>query len=88
MSDEVDAKNEELIRAYRQTFNTPAGQIVFLDLMKFCKFRVPIDDRLDEGKRQAFLRIESFLALTPEQLHSLYRGQGTVMTATEEPDDE
>jgi hypothetical protein len=77
VTDVLSPENEELLRAYRLTFNSPAGQTVLIDLMKFCKFRVPIDDRLDEGKRQAFLRIENFLNLTPEQLASLYRGQAT-----------
>lgn len=71
-------ESEELLRAYRQCFGSPAGQVVMLDLMTFCRFRVPIDGQLDEGKRQAFLRIMNFLSLTPEQLAALYRGQAVI----------
>ncbi len=81
----VQGDNEALIGAYRQCFNSPAGQIVLLDLMKFCKFRVPCTDQIDEGKRQAFLRIENFLALSPEQIHALFRGQ---MSAQQTGDDD
>ena len=73
--EEVDAKNEELLRAYRLTFNSQAGQVVLLDLMSFGKFRAPIEDRADEGKRQVVLRIMNFTALTTEQLQAAYRGQ-------------
>jgi hypothetical protein len=72
---EIEAKNEQLIRAYQLAFNSPAGQTVLLDLMAFCKFRVPIDDRVDEGKRQVILRIMNFTNLSMEQLQAVYRGQ-------------
>lgn len=73
--EQVEAMNEELQRAYRLTFNSPAGQLVLLDLMSFGKFRVQIDDRLDEGKRQVVLRIINFTELSMEQLLSAYRGK-------------
>jgi hypothetical protein len=60
--EDVEAKNEELLRA------------VLLDLMSFGKFRVPIEDRADEGKRQVVLRIMNFTNLSIEQLQSAYRG--------------
>lgn len=74
--DEINATNETLIRAYRLAFNSPAGQEVLIDLMKFCRFRAPLGEplMLDEGKRQVFLRIANFLNLTPEQLQRLYAG--------------
>jgi hypothetical protein len=72
--EDVEAKNEELLRAYRLTFNSPAGQLVLLDLMSFGKFRVPIEDRADEGKRQVVLRIMNFTELSMEQLQAAYRG--------------
>lgn len=71
----INAKNEELSRAYQITFNSPEGQRVLLDLMAFCKFRLPIDDRADEGKRQVALRIMDFTSFSPEQLQELYRGR-------------
>lgn len=73
--EEIEAKNEELQRAYRLTFNSPAGQLVLLDLMSFGKFRVAIDDRADEGKRQVVLRIMNFTELSMEQLQAAYRGR-------------
>ena len=71
----VEAKNEELLQAYQVTFNSPAGQTVLLDMMSFCKFRTPIDDRVDEGKRQVVLRIMDFTSFSMEQLQALYRGR-------------
>jgi hypothetical protein len=73
--EEIEAKNEELQRAYRLTFNSPAGQLVLLDLMSFGKFRVPIEAPQDEGKRQVVLRIINFTELSMEQLMSAYRGK-------------
>jgi hypothetical protein len=72
---EYDAQNEELMRAYRLTFNSPAGQRVLLDLMAFGKFRLPITDRVDEGKRQVLLRIMDMSLLTMEQLYVLYQAR-------------
>jgi hypothetical protein len=76
--DEIAAANEDLVQAYRLTFKSPWGQKVVLDLMKDCYFRIPlpIEDRdVAEGKRQAFLRIMSFLNFSPEQLGRLFAGQ-------------
>jgi hypothetical protein len=64
--------DRDLVAAYKICFGSPAGQEVLLDLMKFCKFRVAIDNQIDEGKRQVFLRIETFVALTIEQIHWLF----------------
>ena len=75
MSDPYKDKNEELIRAYHLTFNTPAGQLVLIDLMAFGKFRLPIDDRVDEGKRQVLLRIMDMSLLTIEQMYALYQNR-------------
>ncbi len=73
--EDIQAKNEEIIRAYQLTFNSPAGQAVLLDLMSFGKFRAPISDPVDEGKRQVILRIMNMTQLSPEQLQAAYRGQ-------------
>lgn len=74
-AEEIAAQNEELTRAYCIAFNSPSGQLVLLDLMSFCKFRAPIDDRTDEGKRQVLLRIMNFMLLSTEQLQAAYRGK-------------
>ena len=73
--EDIEAKNQELIRAYQLTFNSQAGQTVLIDLMSFGKFRVPIEDRTDEGKRQVVLRIMSMTQLSTEQLYAAYRGK-------------
>jgi hypothetical protein len=72
---DAEAKNQELVRAYNLAFNSPAGQLVLLDLMAFGKFRAPIEDRVDEGKRQVVCRIMNFTNLSMEQLQAAYRGQ-------------
>lgn len=74
-SEEIEANNQELIRAYQLTFNSPSGQIVLQDLMSFGNFRVAIDNQTDEGKRQAVLRIMNFSQLSLEQLTAAYRGR-------------
>lgn len=75
--EEVAAANELLLRAYRLTFSSIHGQEVLVDLMKFCRFRTPLQEpmQIDEGKRQVFLRIEGFLSLSPEELQRLISGR-------------
>lgn len=80
---EIEATNQELIRAYQLTFNSPSGQIVLLDLMAAGKFRVAIENPVDEGKRQIVLRIMNFTQLSLEQLTTAYRGH----ISTKVPDD-
>lgn len=82
--EEKASANEELLRAYRLTFNSPSGQRVLLDLMSFSKFRVPIDDRADEGKRQVMLRIMNFMELSMEQLQAAYRGQTSITVSDDD----
>jgi hypothetical protein len=77
-ADEIQEENEALSKAYLLTFRTPWGQKVMLDLMKFCNFRVDLPDdnmEIEEGKRRVFLRIQSFLSFTPEELGRLFAGQ-------------
>lgn len=76
--EEIEIRNaeyREVLRAYTLTFNSPSGQVVLLDLMNFCKFREPIDDRVDEGKRQVMLRIMNFTNMSLEQLRSAFLNQ-------------
>jgi len=76
--EQVNAANDELQRAYQLTFNSEAGQRVLQDLMAFARFRLPIENPVDEGKRQAVLRIMDFSQLNMEQLIALYRGRMVV----------
>ena len=82
-SEEIDANNQELIRAYQLTFNSRSGQIVLQDLMSFGKFRVEIENQVDEGKRRAVLRIMNFSQLSLEQLTAVYRGRISPQVADE-----
>src|SRR5437016_3602967 len=73
--------------AYRRAFGHYAGQAVLIDLAKFCRAERSCfdpDPRIHavlEGRREVFLRIQSHLRLTPEQLYALYAGQQFPMTA-------
>ena len=76
--EEVDAKNDELIKSYRLTFRSPLARLCVDDLMAYCGFRVPLDNEnmhIAEGKRRVFLRILQFSQLTPEQVLRLFAGQ-------------
>lgn len=83
--EEAAAENEKLIRDYKLCFGSPAGESVMLDLMKFCRFRRPLIstgepmDRIPihEGRREVFLRIMNFMALSPEQIMALYGGHSS-----------
>lgn len=68
-------------RAYNLAFKTPAGMEVLADLAKFCRADTstfdadPRNHALMEGRREVFLRIQSHLHLTPQQLYALYTGR-------------
>lgn len=66
-------------RAYQLAFKTPAGEAVLMDLSVFCRAKetcvVPGErDKtfVLEGRREAYLRIQDYLDLTPEQLRDKY----------------
>lgn len=69
---ERDPIEEALLISYRLFFNSPHGRAVLLDLMSYCKFRVPTDGQIDEGKRQVFLRILERSQLPDENFIVLY----------------
>lgn len=76
MSD-VHAQNEELLRAYRLAFGSPAGQAVLADLAPFCRAAVSCFDAdprihaLLEGRREVWLRIQEFVRLSEEDILQL-----------------
>lgn len=72
---EIQAANEELIKAYRQCFGSPAGKVVMADLIAFCRFRREATTPIEEGQRRVFLRIINMVCLTDEQLQSVYGGR-------------
>jgi len=64
--------------AYKATYLNPPGQRVLKDLAKFCRALEStfnpdphIAAKLD-GRREVFLRIQSHLQLTDDELWSLY----------------
>jgi hypothetical protein len=76
MSDEpID--NEQLIRAYRVAFGSPAGQQVLADLAPFCRAAETCfhpDPRIHaalEGRREVWLRIQNFVHLTEDDILQL-----------------
>lgn len=64
--------------AYLRTFLNPMGEEVLRDLAKFCRAHettFAADARahaVAEGRREVFLRIQSHLRLTDEELWRLY----------------
>ncbi len=77
-------EDQDLVRAYRLFFNSPSGEAVVRDLMKFCSFRKEVTNEIDEGKRRVFLRILQLSQLSDDQLLSLFAGQSM---KTERQDD-
>ena len=89
--EEAALANAHLVRSYRLTFGQPHGQDVLRDLMKLCRFRVPlVDGKIEanavlmaEGRRQVYLRIQNMMCLSDEQLAMLYRGAPLMITEDE-----
>lgn len=64
--------------SYRAAFNSPAGQDVLVDLAKFCRAHAStahtdphMAARLD-GRREVWLRIQSHLRLSDDELWRLF----------------
>ena len=72
-----------LREAYNAVFADYAGQMVLIDLAKFCRasettFHPLQSERTQamlEGRRQVWLRIEQHLRLSQDELFALYSGQ-------------
>jgi len=83
-SEAVTATREFLFKrqsAYRATFTSPVGEIVLADLATFCRAHTStfhltphMAARLD-GRREVWLRVQSHLNLTQEQLWKLQSGE-------------
>lgn len=65
-------------RAYVKTFDNPEGRKVLADLRRFCRASLPTADvnnvhttYLLEGRREVFLRIQTYLNLTEEDVVQL-----------------
>lgn len=73
---------EHLVVAYRSCFTAPGSDLALRDLAEFCRASETtfVDTDRDktlihEGRRQAFLRIQNFLSLTPAELTALLVGR-------------
>lgn len=68
-------------KAYRQVFAGPVGEIVLRDLLEFCRAMQTTvgdkvwDEKVLEGRRQVWLRIQHHLQLSPDSLWKLYDGR-------------
>ena len=66
---------------YQKTFRSPTGEVVLRDLARFCRANTSTfheDARLHavaEGRREVWLRIQSHLQLSPEDLWRLTSGE-------------
>lgn len=72
---------EELSAAYEATFSSASAAIVLRDLARFCRADETTfhpDARTHavlEGRREAWLRINQFLTLTPAEITDLRMGR-------------
>jgi hypothetical protein len=76
---------QELQKAYRQAFGSPAGKLAMEDLAIFCRSDrtcvvaprgQPVDRERTlvlEGRREVWLRIQDFITMPTENLHA-FRG--------------
>jgi len=66
--------------AYQTTFKGPTAQVVLKDLARFCRAHEstfhadPRAHAMAEGRREVWLRIQSHLNLTTDELWELYSG--------------
>ncbi len=74
----VNKKLLERRAAYHKTFNNPEGEKVLADLKRFCRATLPTADvnnpnvtYLLEGRREVWLRIQSLLQLTEDDIYNL-----------------
>lgn len=79
---DIEAKAQELTRAYALTFGSPAGQVVLADLDLFCfgleSVAVPGNsDRtfMNEGRREVLLRVQKFANVNLKELFELRMGR-------------
>jgi hypothetical protein len=85
---EEEEQKRGLIRAYRMTFRSPSGLAAMTDLMKVCRFRVPLVSHdmpletnhllIAEGRRQVFLHIMQMCEMPEDELMAMYRGQASI----------
>ena len=90
----MSEENDELLRAYKLAFGSPAGQAVLTDLAGFCRATesCAVPGNHDAtfmllGRNEVWLRIQHFINLTAEQALAIRLGQRTIII-NEGDDDE
>lgn len=80
--EQIAAKNDEVLGAYKTWFSSPAGLIVLTDLAPFCRAvetTVVLGDRQASdvlaGRREVFLRIQEMSRLTADEILELRMGR-------------
>lgn len=79
--DQIRVALWERRHAYQMTFRGPLAEVVLKDLARFCRANetIAVDDpykmAVAIGRREAWLRVQEHLKLTPDQLWELYSGR-------------
>lgn len=67
--------NYKIVKAYKDTFNSEAGKIVFRDLAIRFRLADVCDNQIDEGGRRVMLFISTMLGLDPRDFSQIYKGE-------------
>lgn len=63
------------VKAYKDTFNSEAGKIVFRDLAIRFRLADICNNEIDEGGRRVMLYIATMLGLDPRDFSQIYKGE-------------
>ena len=70
-----------VITAFQKVFNSDDGKVVLDYLSRYCSFKAPMFNGdanqliFNEGKRNVFLFIQSYINSDPKQLEKMLEGQ-------------
>ena len=67
--------NYKIVKAYKDTFNSEAGKIVFRDLAIRFRLADVCENQIDEGGRRVMLFISTMLGLDPRDFSQIYKGE-------------
>ena len=63
------------VKAYKDTFESEAGKIVFRDLAIRFRLADVCNNEIDEGGRRVMLYISTMLGLDPRDFSQIYKGE-------------
>lgn len=63
------------VKAYKDTFNSEAGKIVFRDLAIRFRLADICNNEVEEGGRRVLLYISTMLGLDPRDFSQIYKGE-------------